>query len=183
MYYTFKLLLFGDGGVGKTSLVEMYVNGTFKEDSQMKIGVQFLVKRLKMDEDNVNLQIWDFGGEERFRFLLPAYCRGARGGIFIYDVTSPGSLYSLDKWLRVIRQWSSAFPVIMVGTKLDLRPHRKVMKEEVTTVASEYNIPEVIEVSSKSGQNVGLVFETISKLMLRGTVQNTVVGMIAQNPM
>ncbi len=173
MLYTLKLLLFGDGGVGKTTLVERYVNGMFKEDTRITIGVQFLVKRLKLNGDSIDLQIWDFGGEERFRFILPAYCLGACGGIFMYDITSPRSLLHLGDWLQVVRQRTTNLPILVAGTKLDLEPQRVVKQEEAIAVAGKFNLPEVMEVSSKTGENVTIIFDLITKMMIDNIVQNT----------
>ncbi len=166
MNFTKKLILFGDGGVGKSTLVERYVHGTFKEDTKITLGVQFLVKRLKLDRGlSVDLQIWDFGGEDRFRFLLPAYCRGAAGGIFMFDITAPITLYHLGDWLPVVMRREKQFPIIAVGTKLDLDPLRKVRKEEEVSFARQRNLPEVIEASSKTGENIDFIFDTITHMM------------------
>jgi len=180
MRYTLKLLLFGDGGVGKTTLVERYIKGTFKDDTRITIGVQFLVKRLKVNGNEVDLQIWDFGGEERFRFLLPAYCRGAGGGIFMYDITSPGSLLHLSDWLQVVRAQTVNFPILALGTKLDLESQRKVKLEEAIAVAGKNNIPEVLEVSAKTGYNVSLAFDVISKMMIESITQNHFASAVTQ---
>ncbi len=182
MHYTLKLLLFGDGGVGKTTLVERYVNGTFKEDTRITIGIQFLVKRLKLNGDSIDLQIWDFGGEERFRFILPAYCIGAIGGIFMYDITSPRSLLHLGDWLQVVRQRTANLPILVAGTKLDLEAQREVKLdleaqrevklEEALAVTGKFNLPEVMEVSSKTGQNVSTIFDIITKMMIESITQS-----------
>jgi small GTP-binding protein len=171
--YTLKLLLFGDGGVGKTTLVERYVNGTYKSDTRITIGVQFLVKRLKLNADPIDLQIWDFGGEDRFRFLLPSYCLGASGGIFMYDITSPRSLLHLGDWLEVVRQRTANLPVLVVGTKLDLEAQRSVKIDEAIKVAGMFNLPEVMEVSSKTGYNVYIAFEVITRMMVDCITQSS----------
>ncbi len=169
MRYTFKLLLCGDGGVGKTTLADRYVNGRFKTDTRITVGVQFLVKRLTINGNPIDLQIWDFGGEERFRFLLPAYCRGASGGLFMFDITAPSSLSHIGDWLSVVRRWDKSFPILPVGTKLDLDPYRKVKKEEEVMVVRENNLPDVIEVSAKTGQNVDFAYQAITELMVDHT--------------
>ncbi len=162
-----KLIIFGDGGVGKSTLIERYVHGTFKTDTKVTIGVQFLVKRFRVDGGtSVDLQIWDFGGEDRFRFLLPAYCRGAAGGIFMFDITAPSTLYHLGDWLPVVMRREKLFPILAVGTKLDLDPHRKVRKEEEVSIARDRHLPEILEVSSKTGENVDRVFNTITHMMI-----------------
>ncbi len=176
MNFTLKLLLFGDGGVGKSSLLERYVHGTFKCDTKITIGVQFLVKRLRLNGDSVDLQIWDFGGEDRFRFLLPAYCRGAAGGIFMFDITSPATLYHLGDWMPVVSRRENMFPIIAVGTKLDLDLHRRVTKEMERTIASERKLPDILEVSAKTGQNVDQTFGTITQMMVDRTTQRSYVN-------
>jgi small GTP-binding protein len=125
-----------------------------------------MVKRLTVDCNAVDLQIWDFGGEDRFRFILPAYCRGAHGAIFMYDITNPASLYHIDGWLMVLRSQNGRFPVIMAGTKDDLGFARKVEIREAMTVAGKYGIAEAIEVSSKTGHNVELLFEEVCHQMI-----------------
>ncbi len=177
MRYTLKLILFGDGGVGKTALTERYVNGTFKEDTRITIGVQFLIKKFKLNSDSIDLQIWDFGGEERFRFILPSFCLGASGGIFMYDITSPRSLLHLGDWLEVVRQRTVNLPILVVGTKLDLESQRAVRINEAIKVAGMFNIPEVLEVSSKTGINVNLAFNTITKMMVDSITQNMFANM------
>ena len=91
MAFTFKLILFGDGGVGKTTLAHRYVTGSFKENSLITIGVEFHVKTLSVDGIPIEIQIWDFAGEERFRFLLPAYAVG-RTEAFSCMIPRPSSL-------------------------------------------------------------------------------------------
>jgi len=93
---TFKIIIFGDAGTGKTTLTQRFLTELFKSDQTMTIGVDFEVKSLTVDERKVKLQIWDFGGEERFRFLLPTYVRGARGGLFLYDITNFSSIAHID---------------------------------------------------------------------------------------
>src|SRR5271157_533341 len=126
MSYAFKVLLLGDGGVGKTTLVQRYVTGAFIANTKITIGVDFATKSLLIDGAQVMLQVWDFGGEERFRFILPTYCNGAKGGIFVYDVTNLQSLLHAGEWLKIVRDQAGDIPVIMVGTKADLVEKRAV---------------------------------------------------------
>ena len=167
---TFKLCVFGDGGVGKTTLVNKYILGRFLESTKMTIGVDITSKRFEMDDVKINLQIWDFGGEERFRFFLPAYARGSSGGIFIYDITRYNSLMNLSEWLNVFdisvhgKQYD--VPILMVGSKLDLQNDRCISKEDAINSVQNHNVYNVIECSSKTGQNIELIFEDITKQIL-----------------
>ncbi len=169
MRFTFKLIIAGDGGVGKTTLVDKYMSGTFHDDSRITMGVQFMVKRLNIEGNAVDIQIWDFGGEDRFRFILPAYCRGAHGAIFIYDITNPASLQHMGDWLLLLRSQHGTFPIIAAGTKADLNIARKVGATEAMETAGRYDIPLMLEISSKTGQNVNRLFEEICKLMMQAT--------------
>jgi len=142
------------------------VNGTFLEDTHITIGIQLHAKEVSVDNEKVLLQIWDLGGEERFRFILPQYCIGASGGIFMYDLTSPHTLFHLKEWMEVIKEAEADLPIIVAGTKADLVPYRKVYPGEVIELASKFGITETIEVSSKTGDNVEELFEMIARQMI-----------------
>ena len=166
---TFKIVIFGDAGCGKTTLTQRFLTNLFVSDSKMTIGVDFEVKSLVVDAKNVKLQIWDFGGEERFRFLLPTYVRGARGGIFMYDITNYSSIAHIDDWLTVIRKEIKAedqFPIIVAGGKADLAEFREVSAEEGIKISRSRGVDGFIECSSKSGENVEKTFEALTGLML-----------------
>ncbi|HUW90174.1 MAG TPA: Rab family GTPase [Candidatus Nanopelagicaceae bacterium] len=166
---TFKIIIFGDAGCGKTTLTQRFLTNLFVSDQTMTIGVDFEVKSLSVDEQKVKLQIWDFGGEERFRFLLPTYVRGARGGLFLYDITNFSSIAHIDDWLSVIRKEIRAediFPIIVVGGKADLVESREVVSAEGIKIAKSRNVNGFIETSSKTGENVEKTFEALTRLML-----------------
>ena len=166
---TFKIIIFGDAGCGKTTLTQRFLTNLFVSDSKMTIGVDFEVKSLEVDKQKVKLQIWDFGGEERFRFLLPTYVRGARGGLFLFDITNYSSIAHIDDWLNVIKKEIRAedvFPIIVVGGKADLAENREVSAEDGIKIAKSRNVDGFIETSSKTGENVEKSFEALTRLML-----------------
>jgi len=169
---TFKIIIFGDAGCGKTTLTQRFLTNLFVSDSKMTIGVDFEVKSLEVDKQKVKLQIWDFGGEERFRFLLPTYVRGARGGLFLYDITNYSSIAHIDDWLNVIRKEIRAedvFPIIVVGGKADLAENREVSAEDGIKIAKSRNVDGFIETSSKTGENVEKTFEALTSVMLNNS--------------
>jgi small GTP-binding protein len=170
---TFKIIIFGDAGCGKTTLTQRFLTNLFKSDQTMTIGVDFEVKSLSVDEQKVKLQIWDFGGEERFRFLLPTYVRGARGGLFLYDITNYSSIAHIDDWLSVIKKEIRAedlFPIIVVGGKVDLVENREVSSADGIKIARSRNVNGFIETSSKTGENVEKTFEALTRLMLEKSI-------------
>lgn len=167
----FKICFFGDGGVGKTTLIGRYLTGVFKSTTSITIGVDFHVKKIKIDNKLVSLQIWDFAGENRFRFLLPSYVVGASGGIFLYDITRFSSLKNFPEWIEIFKKGfvgakNKPLPVIMVGSKLDLSYKRAVSSKEAYDLAKAQNLFGYIECSSKDGRNIEDVFTEIAKLML-----------------
>ncbi|MHA2289180.1 MAG: Rab family GTPase [Promethearchaeota archaeon] len=167
----FKVCFFGDGGVGKTTLIGRYLTGIFKSDNTLTIGVDFHVKKIKVGDKLVSLQIWDFAGESRFRFLLPSYVLGASGGIFMYDITRYSSLKNFNDWIGIFKKGfagaqDNQLPVLMVGSKLDLSYKRAVSSKEAFDLAKAQNLFGYIECSSKDGRNVEDIFTEIAKLML-----------------
>jgi Ras-related protein Rab-8A len=168
---TYKVVIFGDAGCGKTTLTQRFLTNLFKSDTRMTIGVDFEVKSMDINAKKVKLQIWDFGGEERFRFLLPTYVRGANGALFMYDVTNYSSLAHIDDWLLVVRREikkeQDAFPIIVVGGKADLIDDREVTGDEGINIARSRAIDGFIECSSKTGENVEETFDALTRLMMQ----------------
>ncbi|GAG31063.1 unnamed protein product, partial [marine sediment metagenome] len=156
---------------GKTTLTQRFLTNLFKSDTKMTIGVDFEVKSLEINEKKVKLQIWDFGGEERFRFLLPTYVRGANGGIFMFDVTNYSSLAHIDDWLLVIRKdiktTQDTFPIIVAGGKADLVDDREVTGDEGINIAKSRGVDGFIECSSKTGENVEQTFDALTSIMMQ----------------
>jgi Ras-related protein Rab-8A len=168
---TYKVVIFGDAGCGKTTLTQRFLTNLFKSDTKMTIGVDFEVKSMDINGKKVKLQIWDFGGEERFRFLLPTYVRGANGALFMYDVTNYSSLAHIDDWLLVVRREmkseQDAFPIIVVGGKADLVDDREVTGDEGINIARSRAVEGFIECSSKTGENVEETFDALTRLMMQ----------------
>lgn len=171
-YFRFKICIFGDGGVGKTTLVNRYVTGKYQEDFKMTIGVDFYTKVLEVDDNRVHIQIWDFGGEHQFKNLLPNYVIGAAGGIFMYDISRFSSLTNLEEWLKVLKKNPEVrekyIPILLVGGKLDLDANGKRVVEYDFAIeyGKKYNLYEYIECSSATGENVELIFNMIAKKMI-----------------
>ncbi|MBY9021379.1 MAG: GTP-binding protein [Candidatus Lokiarchaeota archaeon] len=163
--YTWKIMMLGDDSAAKTSLTIRYISGFFLDDLKLTIGVDFYSKTTSHNGRKVKLQIWDFGGEERFRFLLHQYCKGANAALFLYDITNRSSLDHLPDWTQIIREHAGDIPIMMVGTNADLYEHRTVTREEGILAARTYNLDGYIEVSSKTGQNVEVLFDTMTEIL------------------
>jgi len=112
------------------------------------------------------MQIWDVGGEERFRFLLPTYCLGADGAFFLYDITRPSTLDNIPEWVSILRQKAGAIPIMLIGSKLDLEEQRVISTEQGKLIAEKNNFSAFLEVSAKTGQNINLAFQTLAEITL-----------------
>jgi small GTP-binding protein len=157
--------MLGDAAVGKTSLTLRFISGFFLDDLKLTIGVDFYSKTTTFKEKKVKLQIWDFGGEERFRFLLHQYCKGANAAFFLYDITNRLSLDHLPDWTQIIREHAGDIPIMLIGSKVDLKEFRAVTREEGILAAKKYNLSTFIELSSKTGQNVEKSFDVITEIL------------------
>ncbi len=166
----FKLPIIGDGGVGKTTLTHRYLHGLFKESYHLTIGVDFFLKKFDIDGKKVSLQIWDFAGEEKFRFLLPGVINGANGTIFMFDITRYVTFKNLSNWFNVFKTANENFnqnvPALLVGSKTDLKGIRTVPSKEAKSFAQENNFTGYIESSSKNGENVEELFRAITRTMM-----------------
>ena len=166
----YKICILGDGGVGKTTLVNRYLTGVFKEHLKITIGVNFYVKKFKFHERMVTLQIWDFAGEDRFRFILPSYLLGAAGAIFMYDITRFSSFRNFHNWKEVFDEGSkrndTEVPLLMVGSKKDLDYKRAVSYEDAVDLVKKHEFLDYIECSAKSGENVEQIFQKITEIIM-----------------
>jgi Ras-related protein Rab-18 len=160
--YLFKLLMIGDSGVGKSSLLLSFTSDSF-EDLSPTIGVDFKVKFMNAGDKKLKLAIWDTAGQERFRTLTSSYYRGAQGIIMVYDVTRRETFTNLSEvWAKEIDLYSTNQDCIkmLVGNKLDKESDRVVTKKEGIDFAREYGCL-FIECSAKTRVNVHQCFEEL----------------------
>uniref|UniRef100_A0A0A9WD40 Ras-related protein Rab-43 n=1 Tax=Lygus hesperus TaxID=30085 RepID=A0A0A9WD40_LYGHE len=158
--FLFKIVLIGDCGAGKTSVVQRFKTGNFVERHGNTIGVDFSMKSVTIENKKVKLQIWDTAGQERFRTITQSYYRSANGVIIVYDITKRSSFLNLHRWIEEVRRYTASnVLLILIGNKCDLNSLREVEAEERESVV-EY-IPEIIcsmEVSAKDNTNVEEAF-------------------------
>ena len=162
-----KVLTAGEGGVGKTTLLHRYVEGKFSSETKMTIGVEFFLKELIIDDKKVLLQLWDFGGQERFRFLLKSYVIGARGALLMFDLTRAMTLEKIQQWVNICRKENPNLPILFLGSKADLAEDINISKDYIMAYKEQFNLYDYLEVSSKTGQNVETAFESVTREILK----------------
>jgi small GTP-binding protein len=162
----FKVVIFGDAGCGKTTLRKRFVSDVFVSDLSKTIGVDFETKVVGMDGLLIKLIIWDFAGEEKFRFIFPQYIYGAMGGILMYDITDYSSFSHISDWLSVINGTAEKFPIILLGGKSDLDDYREITRREGERFAKLMDLKAFFECSSKNGENVKKSFAVLTQMMI-----------------
>ncbi|TKJ18367.1 MAG: hypothetical protein CEE43_18195 [Promethearchaeota archaeon Loki_b32] len=163
----FKIVIVGDGGVGKSTMIQRLTTGQFIPQ-KITIGTDLATYDIDIDNINIRLQIWDFAGERRFRLFLPNYSRGATGCLLCYDITRRTSFDSLDEWFNIVNENAINPVFILVGEKLDLADIRRSVKNEhAEELKEKYNLDYFFETSSKSGENNKMLFETLTRSILK----------------
>jgi len=161
-----KLLIIGDSGVGKSSLLLRFADNTFSANYINTIGVDFKIRTLDIDGQRVKLHIWDTAGQERFRTITSTYYRGTHGVIVVYDVTNGESFANVKRWLHEIEQNCEVVNRILVGNKNDCPERKVVLHEDAKRFANQINI-QLFETSAKADINVNEMFTTLTRMVLR----------------
>ena len=164
-HYIFKVIVIGDGKVGKTSIIRRYVHEQFDPKYKKTIGVAHAVKRLSINESEVTLTLWDTGGQELFDCVRPQYYRGSNGVLVVYDVTNQESFDHLDKWIKDLSDQCGKIPIILVANKIDLTNKNVIPREEGERYALKKSLT-FYETSAKTGKMVIDVLEELARLML-----------------
>jgi len=156
-----KIIVGGDGGIGKTSILRKFCRDYFNDDEEMTMGSDFFIKRMAVNGEFVNLQIWDLAGQERFRFFLSDLTKGSVGAVIGFDVKRRESFADLDDWITLVREYNPAIPIVLVGLKIDLNYHPAISPEKARKFVEERKLLGYVETSSKAGLNVDAPFEMI----------------------
>jgi len=169
-----KVIILGDSGVGKTSLMNQYVNKRFSNQYKATIGADFLTKEVMIDDRLVTMQLWDTAGQERFQSLGVAFYRGADCCVLVYDVNSSKSFETLDSWRDEFLVQASPrdpenFPFVVLGNKIDMEESKRMVstKRAMTWCQSKGNIP-YFETSAKEALNVEQAFRDACVNALQG---------------
>ncbi|RZC32357.1 ras-related protein Rab-27A [Asbolus verrucosus] len=175
--YLIKFLALGDSGVGKTSFLYQYTDGSFNSRFISTVGIDFREKRLqqlqlyqsKGRNHRIHLQLWDTAGQERFRSLTTAFYRDAMGFLLLFDLTNEQSFLEIRNWVEQLRlhAYCESPDVILCGNKADLEDRRVITEWRAREMAEKHGLV-YLETSAATGQNVARSVETLlEKVMIR----------------
>lgn len=158
-----KVVLLGDGGVGKSSLIQRFVSNKYDPSLFHTIGVEFLNKDLEVDADRYTLQIWDTAGQERFKSLRTPFYRGTDCCLLTYAIDDSQSFQNIAMWKKEFLYYADVkdpdnFPFVVLGNKSDLASERKVSTDEAKDWCSKNGKLPHFETSAKDAINVDLAF-------------------------
>lgn len=171
--HIFKLLLIGDSGVGKSSLLLRFAEDSFTSNYVATIGVDFKIKTVEVGGARVKLQLWDTAGQERFRTITSTYYRGTHGVVVVYDVTNGESFRNVKRWLHELEDnCDREMERVMVGNKNDDPSSKVVQTEDAERFANILGV-RLIETSAKENLNVEEVFTYLTGRILRAKVRKT----------
>jgi len=166
-----KVILLGDSGVGKSSIMNQYVHEKFTAEYKATIGADFLTKHLMIDEKAITMQIWDTAGQERFQSLGVAFYRGADCCALVFDVNDDKSFESITSWkeeflLKAGIEDSTSFPFVLLGNKIDIEDKREVAKKKALKWCEANGGIPYFETSAKEGLGVNTSFVALGTAVL-----------------
>jgi len=165
--HSFKIVLLGEGRVGKTSLTLRFIKNVFDDQQQSTIQATYLQKDIKIGDKKVTLSVWDTAGQERFHALGPIYYRNADGALLVYDITDQDTFTRAKGWVKELRKVvGSDIKITIAGNKCDMVKHRQVDEKEAEEFAQSVGATHMLT-SAKANKNVDEAFLDLTKRILQ----------------
>lgn len=169
--WAFKLAVLGDPAVGKTSLIEKYIENRFEKNYQPTLGVNILTKDIILEEDDTEtrLILWDIAGQDKYDLTRKLFFEGCSGSLLVYDISRSSTFNGIKrKWLVDFKNFARPDGVyILIGNKADLKESRAVSFEEGSELANKIDASDFIETSAKDGKNVQDAFKRLAIKVLK----------------
>ncbi|MFW9819195.1 MAG: Rab family GTPase [Candidatus Thorarchaeota archaeon] len=166
--FVYKIVILGDAAVGKTSLINRFVENSFSEDYRATLGANIVRKDVNLDNTKVRLIMWDLAGQEKYQVVRSLYFQGCQGALLVYDVTRYSTFESINsKWLRDFKKYvKKEGAYILIGNKSDLTDQRTVTEERGKEIANKIKASHFIETSAKMGENIEEAFSLLVNQIL-----------------
>ena len=158
-----KVIVSGDGGVGKTSFLNRLVNDRFSDNSELTRGIDFYSKNIYVNGTEFNFIMWDFAGQNQFKTLLNDFVEGSLAALILFDLTRINTIENLHDWIVTLESFGH-IPIILIGTKSDLvSPYEcQAIDNYISEIKQEYdNIISYMKISSKTGENIQSAFKIL----------------------
>ena len=178
--WNFKLILAGDGAVGKTSIRERYMGKGFQSSYLKTIGADFATKKVEVDENHITYQIWDLAGQDSYQAVRKTFYKGATVAIMVFDCQDPKSMTNLSTWIEEAIEGSNngILSYFVIANKIDLEESRRVSRDMALAFCNRLEIETGIrfyycETSALTGQNIKETFDFLAyRLLLANNVQD-----------
>ena len=162
----YRVIIVGDSGTGKSSILIKLCDNKFRESYLATIGIDFKIRTFAVDNKKVKLQIWDTAGQERFHTITTSYYKGSNAVIVVFDLTNANSFNNISNWVAEAQQMAGQTKKYLIGTKSDIAEKRAVSFEDASNMAKEFKM-NYFEVSSKTGSNIEEAFTLICTDLLK----------------
>lgn len=160
---TAKILILGDSSVGKSSILMRYTENTFNTNMATTVGIDYKLKKIKVDDVELKLQIWDTAGQEKYRSLAQNYYKNSMGVLLVFDVTEEDTFDNVRNWVRQIKNHAGEnICKVLIANKADLTEERVIQTDQIKELSSDINM-EAFECSAKTGMNIEAAFLHLAK--------------------
>ena len=165
MKFVFKIVIIGDGGVGKTTLIKKYTQGEFQEDYISTIGAQFSIYEYKIKEDEIKLFFWDLAGQDDFQVFRTSFYEDSKAAIIVYSLEQNDegseSLKNIMKWYNEMKKQCEEIPLIILANKTDLVEDPEINEDVFKSLSNNKNYLGAFKTSAKTGNGVNEAFKAI----------------------
>lgn len=169
--FIYKILIVGDIGTGKTSIIKKYVHNIFLPGYKSTIGVDFAMKTLTRENDSVKLLLWDIAGQERFTNMTRIYYKDAHAAIIVFDIFRQHTFDSIIQWLGDIRiKLGDGIPIYIFANKCDITPEYEI--EILEKFCKENNISAYYKTSARNGDGINEAMDSLVDLLLKNDLSN-----------
>ncbi|XP_022244079.1 ras-related protein Rab-23-like [Limulus polyphemus] len=161
-----KVVIVGNGAVGKSSMIQKYCKGIFTTEYKKTIGVDFLERQIEVDSEDVRMMLWDTAGQEEFDAITKAYYRGAQAGVLVFSSLDLDSFKAIETWKQKVENECGVIPMVIVQNKIDMIHESVIASKEVENLTRKLRVP-IYRTSVKENVNVNEVFHYLAKQYLK----------------
>ena len=167
----YKIIVLGDGSVGKSSIIKRFVFNEFDFNTMLTVGVSSYPVIINSNEENIMLNIWDTAGQEKYQSIVPSYFRGSHAALIVYDITNEESFKRVSYWIKQAKEYAGDdICLLLVGNKLDLESKRAVLQKYAIDISKANNML-YFETSCLNSTNVERAFDAIVEFLTRNIIK------------